>query len=470
MRGDMGASSYWLKDAPVTEAIAHMAVSMMLAMAATTIYMFTDTLFIGQLGDTDALAAVPLCIPFTSLVIAISSFFEVGVCTLVSRSIGRGDGDKARRASAFGVRCGFVAGVVLTALSLAFMDPLLTVLGANGTVRAQTAAYLSFYCLGAPIVVLNMVCSQLVRSIGRSKESMAGLVGSALANIALDPLFIFVLGFGVRGAAIATVASNGLAVAYYLFYIRKSDVLCIFNPGGGLAKHEVAEVSKVGISATLMAALMGLSSLVFNNVAIMYGAAVVAAFGIAQNVVQLLDLVAMGLYEGVVPLIGGAYGAGDRKRLKAILVRTALLILAFAAAGCVLVIAGRDTILSWFTQDGAVLEVGALILTAQVLSMVFEAGTGLITSTFQGCGKGLSANVMSIGKGIITMACIVSGNLLFGLDGVVWSLLASAGSTFLLGIVVAGLTMHGNKKPEESKGHAKQPRPSIQEKNEATAQ
>ncbi|MGI6535808.1 MAG: MATE family efflux transporter [Eggerthellaceae bacterium] len=451
------------------KAIAHMAIPMMLAMAATTIYMFTDTLFIGQLGDTDALAAVPLCIPFTSLVLAISNFIEVGVCTLVSRSIGNGDGDKARRASAFGIKWAFIAGVILTVLSLVFMDPLLTVLGANGSVRTQTAAYLSFYCLGAPIIVLNMVCSQLVRSIGRSKESMVGFVGSALANIALDPLFIFAFGFGVRGAAIATVVSNGLAVAYYLFYIRKSDVLCIFNAGGGLSAQEVAEVSKVGISATLMAALMGLSSLVFNNVAIIYGAAVVAAFGIAQNVVQLLDLVAMGLYEGVVPLIGGAYGAGNRTRLKAILVRTALLILAFSAVGCILVIAGQDTILSWFTQDGMVLEVGKLILTAQVLSMIFEAGTGLITSTFQGCGKGLAANIMAVGKGFITMACIVCGNLLFGLDGVVRSLLASAASTFLLGVIVAGFTVRGVKKPKGSKEFAKQPCPAVPEKSGGAA-
>ena len=432
MENDMGQARYWMTEAPVFRAIAHMAVPMILGMVAMSVYSFTDTLFVGMLGSTDALAALPLSMPVMSLMLAVSMLFEVGAGTFVSRAIGSSDERASRSGSSFAVVGSAIAGIVLAALLALLMDPVLALLGATGSLAVTAKSYLSAYCLGAPFVVLNMVEAQLVRSIAKSKEASFGIAGSAIANIVLDPILMFGFGLGIEGAALATVISNALGAVYFAAIIARSKVLSLRPADIHLSRQQFAEIVKVGSSAMLMGLFMGVASLVFNNVAVAYGAGLVAAFGIAQSVVALLDFVTMGLYEGVVPLIGGAWGARDTSRMREVIKKTALCLAVFCCVACVAAVAFSGPIVSWFSDDPSVLDFGPAILAMQVLAVPFAAGSGLMMGVLQACGKGLAANTLSMVKGLAFVPCVLAGSLLFAADGVIASLFVAELLSFCL--------------------------------------
>lgn len=427
---------FWMTEAPVFKAIAHMTIPMVLGMAAMAIYNFTDTLFVGMLGNTGALAALPLSLPITSLMLATSMFFEVGAGTFVSRAIGSSDERSSRSGSSFAVAGSIASGLVLAAMLTAFMDPLLGLLGASGETAAVTKDYLSVYCLGAPLMVANMVEAQLVRSIAKSKEASFGIAASALVNIMLDPFFMFACGLGIKGAALATVASNGLGALYFSFIIARSGILSLHPKHLRLSCSQLAEIAKVGSSAMLMGLLMGVAGLVFNNVAAAYGAGMVAAFGISQSIVQLFELVTMGLYEGVVPLIGGAWGAHDTRRLWEVVKKTGLCLAVFCVVACTVVITFAQPVVSWFSDDPSVIDVGPRILAMQALALPFAAGTGLMMGVLQACGKGLAANVLSLVKGLALVPCVFAGNVLFGADGVIAALLVADALGFIVAVTL----------------------------------
>ncbi len=434
---DMRQARYWMTEAPAFRAIAHMAIPMILGMAAMAVYNFTDTLFMGMLGDTNSLAALPLSMPVMSLMLAVSMFFEMGAGTFVSRSIGSSDERASKSGSSFAIIGSVVAGIILAMLLSFFMDPLIRLLGATDGLATSAQSYLSICCLGAPFFVLNMVGSQLARSIAKSKEASLGIAGSAIINIVLDPVFIFTFGLGIEGAALATVLSNALGAAYFVVIAAKSEVLSVRISDIHLSRYQLTEIAKIGSSAMLMALLMGLASLVFNNVAVLYGVGMVAAFGISQSVVQLLELVTMGLYEGIVPLIGGAWGAHNTRRMHEIIKKTALCLGVFCSITCVVIVAFANVIVGWFSEDPTVLNLGPCILIMQVLAVPFAAGSGLMMGVIQACGKGAAANILSIVKGLAFLPCVLIGSILFAADGVIASLLAAEVLSFL----VAGLLM-----------------------------
>ena len=433
-------ATWWLTDAPVWKAIAHMAVPMVLGMIAMSIYNFTDMLFVGMLDDTAALAAITLCTPVLSLMIAASTFLEVGLGSFLARAVGAGDLAASKNASAFGCVGAVVLGLLIAVGVLCFLDPLLGLLGATGEAAQPTRQFLTVFCLGAPFGILNMVAGQMVRAIAKSKEASAGIIASSVINIVLDPVLIFGCGLGIQGAALATVVSNAAAACYFLFVIARSDVLSCNPAHARLPLSQVADIAKVGFSGMIMGLLMGVASLVFNNVAMAYGAAVVAAFGIAQSVVQLLEVVTMGLYEGVVPLMGGAWGAGNRARLKEVAGKTFVCIAVFCTVSGAAVIAASSTIVGAFSDDVQVHEVGSLILVAQTLAVGFASTSGLVTGMFQACGKGLPASVLATLRGFAFVPIILGGSLLFGLAGVIWGLLAAEVVAFAVAVVLLTVT------------------------------
>ena len=432
----MEDSKYWFEQAPVGKAIIHMAVPMIFGMAMMCIYNFADTLFVGMLQDTASLAAVTLCLPFSTLTMAVADLFGVGGSTLMARSIGADAQDTSRRASAFMIWGGLVASCVLVVLAAFFPQTIAALLGASEATLAPTMAYLQVVGFGAPLMVANLVLGQQLRAVGASKESMIGMIGSALLNIVLDPVLIFVAGWGVAGAALATVAANGAAVMYYLFAARKSDAVSFAISNARLPFADLVSLLKIGSSAMLLALLMSVSSLAFNSCAMAYGDEIVAAFGISQSIVQLIELVAMGLYEGVVPLIAASYGARNAARIKSVVKTTVVAILAYCGVAAVICFAFRGQLIGLFSTDPAVLAVGGSVLMAQLSAVIFASESGLITGCFQAFDAGTAANAMSIVRGGAIIPLAYLGSLTFGASGLIWSLLAAEVVSFAVACIL----------------------------------
>lgn len=424
----------WMLEAPVSNAIWHMALPMMLGMSVNMIYNITDTFFIGKLEDTAALAAIALLLPFTTVLMAIGNLFGTGGSTLFSRLLGRGDDEKARRCSAVTLWSAIVCGALCILISTSFTDDIARLLGADAATRPCVEQYLRSYGAGAPFIILNFTLEQLIRGEGGAVQSMIGMMISVCVNIILDPVLMFGADMGIGGAAIATVLGNMAAVVYYIVCIQRAGKQLTADPRYvTLERAMLKEILTVGISAMLLDILLVVSSLIFNFYAMKYGDYVLAGFGISQKLVQIVDLVGMGLYMGVIPLIAVAYGAGDCARVDEIVRKTALY-LALLTAGLVLALfLFRGRVMTCFSRDADVIRMGGFILSVQLCSSFFAAGAGLLTGIFQAEGRGGPAVLMSAARGAVLIPATVIGDKLFGVNGVIFSLLAAEAISCLAG-------------------------------------
>ena len=413
----------------------HMAIPMILSMVLNMVYNITDAYFIGLLNSTSALAAITLALPFTTVLMACGELFGTGGGTYISRLLGEKNADDAKRASSVNFYLSLLTGMVLIAVCLPLLNPILQVLGATGEAYAPTMDYILPFVIGAPFMVANFTLGQTVRSEGAAKESMIGMMVSVGANIILDPLFIFPLGLGVMGAAIATAISSVCAVGYYVWYLhRKSTAQSVsiadFKPSGAM----LVNIFKIGISAFLLSCFLIVSSLLFNNYAMIYGDFVVASFGVANRLCQISDFIGMGLYMGVVPLIAFAYAAGNTRRLDKILKTTAVYLVAIVLGIAVILFIFRFQVIGLFSTDQNVIDAGEKILTALLASTLFAGISGLLTSMFQAFGKGTQSNIMSAARGIALIPIIIVGHALFELNGIIWSMPASELFASVIGV------------------------------------
>jgi len=428
---------YYLEKAPVPKAIAHMAIPMILGMVVNMIYNITDAYFIGRLNNTSMLASITLALPFTTILMALGELFGTGGSTYISRLLGEKKIEYVKKVSSVTLYLSLISGLLFMLLCIPFLSPILKLLGATGETLLHTRSYIIAYTIGSPFVVANFTLAQMVRGEGASTESMIGMLISVVINIILDPVFIFFFHMDVMGASVATVIGNFCAVVYYMYYLEKKSPaqsirLKYFKPNTTI----LFNIFKIGISALLLSGFLIVSSLMFNNYAVLYGDQVVAAFGVANRVCQISDFIGMGLYMGVVPLIAFSYSSNNTERLNKVLKTTAFYLITIISVIAAVLFVFRTQVLELFSSDESVINVGVTILTALLLSTLFAGISGLLTSMFQAFGKGIQSTIMSVSRGIALIPIIIIGNSLFQLNGVIWSMTASEICACLIGILL----------------------------------
>ena len=430
-------SIYYLEKAPVPRAIVHMAVPMIMGMILGLLYNLIDAYFIGRLGNTAMMAAITLAFPIEILVMGVGQIYGSGGGTLIPRLLGDKNFEEVKKASSVNFYLALLSGIVLTLALVPSLTPMLSLMGATGEALRYTKDFALILALGSPLTITNMALSETIRGEGAATASMTGMILSVVVNILLDPIFIFVLKMNVMGAALATVIANGAAVAYFIWYIQaKSKVQSIrikdFRPN----KEILSNIFKIGSAAFLFSALTIISASMFNAYALHYGDNVIAAFGIANRVVQICEFLGSGLFTGVVPLIAYAYAAGNQKRLNKVVTTTTLffIVITLILGGIFMVF--RQQIFSLFSKDPGVLEAGFKILTAMLVSTLFTGFTSIISDMFEAFGAGIQSNIMAVVRGLALIPIIYLGNQMFGLNGVIWSLPAAEISACLMGMVL----------------------------------
>ena len=443
MSTDTPTSNRWyLSTAPVLRALVHLCIPMAAAMIVSAVYNVVNAGFIGSLHDSALLAAVTLGAPVLALVMAVGGVFGVGGGALVSRLLGAAEHDPAsaqqiKHVSSFAVWGAVLTGAVVGGLGLLLLDPLVTLLGADATAAPATRAFVGVMLAFVPVLTAAFCLEQLVRAEGAARQVMTGLILSTLLNVVLDVLFILVLDLGVGGAALATGLSNLGLVGYLgLWLHRNSEHTSLAPRWFTLSPAVLRPVFGVGVSELFQASFLVVTALVLNNLASAYGDDALAAMGVAVRIAQVPEFLVMGVTLGVLPLFAYAYGKGDRERL-----RSAVRVSALTVGGLVLVAATgalllREQLVSAFTADRAVLAIGVTVLTAQVVAMIVNGFTGLLTSLFQATGRAVPAIVMSTSQGVLFIPVVLLGNLWFGLPGIIWSLTVSEGMVLVLGVVL----------------------------------
>ncbi|WP_407309439.1 MATE family efflux transporter [Desulfosporosinus sp. SB140] len=445
------SSNYYFEDAPIWKAISHMSLPMMLGMCLSVVYNIIDAFFIGKLNQTPMMSAIALALPFTTILMAIGNLFGTGGGTYISRLLGEKKLKEAKLVSSITFYFSLLAGLLFIILCIPFLHPLLQLLGAKGDTVLPTRNFILATLIGSPAVIANFALGQVVRAEGASKESMYGMTVSVIINILFDPILIFACHLGVAGAALATVLGNLCAVIYYVVYLQKeSTTLTVsinaFMPNRGM----IGEIFKIGVSAMIMDLFLIVSALLLNNFSARYGDYAVAAFGISQRIVQLSDFIGMGLFMGIVPLVAYSYTAGNIRRMTSIIKTTAIYITILVLAISATVLIFRTQVIGLFTLDTQVIKVGVVILAALLISSLFTSYSGLFTGVFQGIGREKEATVMSMVQGVLLIPIMITGNVFWGLDGVIWSMSVSEILASLIGLC---LWAHFRKSPSMKDEH-----------------
>ena len=438
----VGSNRWYLSSAPIVRALVHLCVPMAAAMIVGAVYNVINAGFIGSLHESGMLAAVTLGAPLLGLVMAVGGVFGVGGGALISRLLGASEREPAQAAeikhvASFALWGAVIVGAILGGIGLLALKPLVSVLGADAAATPATSAFVAVLLAFVPVLAAAFCLEQLVRAEGAARQVMTALIASTIANVVFDVLFILVLHWGVGGAALAMGLSNlGVVVYFVVWLTRHSEHISLAPRWFTLSGTVLKPVFGVGVGELLQSAFLIVTSLVLNNLAAAYGDSALAAMGVAVRIAQVPEFLVMGITLGVLPLLAYSYGKGDRQRLMAAVRVSALTVGVVTVSSGAIVFAFRDQVFAAFSDDGSVLAIGVVVLTAQLVAMIVNGFAGLITSLFQATGRAVPAIVMSVSQGVLFVPIVLLGNLWFGLAGIIWALTVTEIAVFLIGAVM----------------------------------
>lgn len=464
MRNSKQDKVFLFEEAPIPQAVLKLALPMVLSCLVMMLYSLADTWFVGLLNDANETAAVTLSAPVLLAFNAVNNLFGVGCASLMSRALGIKDYETVRRTSSFGFWCAIGAGALFSLMAALFNAPLLSLLGASGANLTLTKNYLFWTVIcGAVPAILNVVTAQLVRAEGSALHAGIGTMSGCLINIVLDPLFILPsgLGMGAAGAGLATCLSNCCACLYFLVFLlvkRKSTFVSVSPRLFRFDKHVMKETFGVGVPAAIQNLLNVTGMTVLNNLMTAYGDEAVSAIGIAHKLAMLLMYISMGISQGVMPLVGYNFSAGNGRRMRSAILYAAGISACIMLPGAALFLIFRRPFIGFFMANEQIVAYGAAFLIGQCLAQPFLALDFLGVGVFQACGKGkLSLLFAVLRKIVLEIPALLLMNKLFPLYGPAWAqlcaevILAAAAVFFLRSIMCRAVDDQ-----ERGKAHAEE--------------
>ncbi|MGI5962841.1 MAG: MATE family efflux transporter [Lawsonibacter sp.] len=409
--------------APVSRAVLKNSVPAMVAMLMVLIYNLADTFFVGQTHDALQVAAVSLATPVFLLFMAVGTAFGMGGTSVISRALGEGRKEYARKVCSFCMWACVAVGVAMTILFLLFMDPILSLIGASVDTWDFAKTYLSIVAYGGPFVLISNCYANIIRAEGESNIAMMGQLIGNLLNVILDPIMILWLGWDIAGAAIATVIGNAFGAGYYIFYfLRGTSALSIHPREFTVGNRVCSSVLAIGVPAALGTILMSVSQIIINSQMTEYGDMAIAGMGVAMKVITITGMVCMGLGQGVQPLLGYCVGAKLWSRFQAILkfaLSFALLLGIVLTAVCYMFV---HQIVGVFLTDEAAFEYAVqfakILLTTSSLFGIFY----VLINTLQAMGAATASLIINLSRqGFIFLPALFILKALLGLTGLLWA-------------------------------------------------
>lgn len=289
------------------------------AQLVNLLYSIIDRVYIGHIpgSGTDALAGIGITSSIIVLIAAFSQIVGSGGAPLAAMALGSGDRERAGKILGNGFVLLIVFSVVLCIPVYIFMEPILNLIGASDVTYAYAADYLSVYLTGTLFVMFTTGLTNFINAQGRAKIAMVSVIIGAVANIALDPLFIYTFDMGVKGAAVATVISQFLSSVFVVgFLFSKKASLRIekkyMKPEGKI----LGRMFSLGVAPFIMASTESLIGFAFNSTLKVYGDVHVSALTVMQSAIQIVGVPLGGFSQGFVPIISYNYGTGNTKRIK----------------------------------------------------------------------------------------------------------------------------------------------------------
>lgn len=413
---------------PIPKAVAKLAIPTILSSLVMVLYNLADTYFVGMCNDPIQNAAVTLAAPVLLAFNAVNNLFGVGSSSMMSRALGRKDYDTVYKSSALGFYCAIISGALFALACFVFNAPLLRMLGANAETMAATGEYLKWTSIyGAVPAILNVVMAYMVRAEGSALHASIGTMSGCFLNIILDPVFILPWGLdmGAEGAGLATFLSNGVACLYFfvlLYKKRKSTFVCVNPKRLSLDRNIIYGICAVGIPASIQNLLNVTGMTILNNFTSSFGADAVAAMGITQKINMVPMNIAMGISQGIMPLISYSYSSGNHKRMKGTLMFAARASLGFITVVAAFYYLSSAQLTEMFMSNEAIISYGTKFLRGFCLGLPFLCMDFMAVGVFQAVGMGREALIFAIMRKIILeIPALYLLNYLFPLYGLAYA-------------------------------------------------
>lgn len=409
--------------APVSQAVLKNALPAMAAMLMVLVYNLADTFFIGQTHDALQVAAVSLATPVFLIFMAAGTVFGVGGTSVISRALGEGKKEYARKVCSFCMWSCIVVGIVMAALFLIFMDPILSLIGASPDTWDLSKTYLRIVACGGPLVLISNCFSNVIRAEGEPGTAMMGQLLGNLLNVVLDPIMILGFGWNIAGAAIATVIGNLFGAGYYIFYfLRGKSSLSISIKDFTVKDKVCSSVLVIGVPAALGSLLMSVSQIIINSQMAEYGDMAIAGMGVAMKVVVITGMVCMGLGQGVQPLLGYLVGAKLWKRFQDVFKFSILFALILGVVLTMICYLFTNQIVSAFLTDATAFDYAVsfarILLTTSFLFGVFY----VLINALQAMGAATASLIINLSRqGIIFIPALFLLKAFLGLTGLIWA-------------------------------------------------
>ena len=406
------------------------AVPGIIAMTASSLYNMVDSIFIGHIPGEGSLALSGLAVtfPLMNLSTALGTLVGVGAATMISVLLGQKNYQAANKVLANDISLNCITGVIFAAVCLVFLDPILTFFGASPNTLPHAREYMTVILLGNVITHLYFGLNALIRSSGNPRLAMRLTLFTVISNTILDPIFIFVLGMGIQGAAIATVLCQAMALSYSLRYFTRKDNLLrlpkgIFDLDWRIAKDSLA----IGMGPFLMNSASCIVTMFINQQLLKYGGDLaIGAYGIANRINFLFIMVVMGFNQGMQPIAGYNFGALKYSRVKKVFKLTAL----WATGVCVLWFVASEffpsVMVKIFTNDPELIDLADKGLRLMNPVVILVGWQMVSTNFFQSLGMVGKSIFLSLSRQLLFLVPLIYVLPLFmGIKGVFFSFPAS---------------------------------------------
>ena len=379
-----------MREKPILPLLLSMALPMVVSMLVNSLYNIIDSLFVAKIGE-DAITALSLVYPVQNLINALAIGFGVGINAVISYHLGAGEIDKADAAATRGIACSIVHGVVSMIVCITVMPRFLRLFTDSEQVAEMGTQYASIAFAFSVIIMVGLAFEKIYQA----------MVFVCVTNIVLDPLLIFGIGpfpqLGMRGAALATGIGQLVTLAFYLVIYRLQPVsVHITRKGLHGDRGITARLYAVGIPAALNLALPSLLISCLNALLAGFSQAYVVVLGIYYKLQTFLYLPASGIIQGMRPVIGYNYGAGERERVSRIFQVALALCACIMMIGTVLCLAFASPLMALFTENVRTVAIGAHALRIICVGFLVSAVSVTASGALEGLGKGTASLVISL--------------------------------------------------------------------------
>jgi putative MATE family efflux protein len=413
---------------PVGRLLMQYALPAMVAMTASSLYNIIDRAFIGQVVGPEAIAGLGITFPLMNLSGAFGAAVGVGASTCISVRLGQKDYEAAEHLLGNTVTLNLIVGLLFMAVCFLFLDPILLFFGASNVTLPYAREFMEVILAGNIITHMYFGMNAVLRAAGKPQQAMYAVLFTVGMNIALIIAFVWWFRWGIRGAALATVTSQSMALCWQLWiFSNKKELLHLKRGIYRLKADLVKNIISIGVSPFLMNATACVVVIFMNNQFVRYGGDMaVGAYSIANSIAMVFFMFVIGVNQGMQPIAGYNYGAQNYDRMMRVLW------LAIAVATCILLVGWALSLLfprqlaRIFTTDKTLIEMAARGIKLNMLVFFVVAGQAVITNFFQCIGKVRISIFLSLTRQLILlipMAYILP--LFLGLDGVWYSMAAS---------------------------------------------